>query len=170
MAKKNHDNNFNDNELTNIDSITNDRNPILDNDVTNKKFVIDCIEEGTTLRFNQTLESCLKVFVGNASYKFTKYNRIQSTDSMIIQVGNSRGYLPPSWRKFCNHKNKICKIKSFIGATKTNSPTSESWATQLPPIGTAFMYIETSSNKHGIIVFVSWERIDMIQFTNVTIC
>ena len=30
------------------------------------------------------------------------------------------------------------------------------------------MYIETSSNNHGNNVFVSWERIDIIQITNIT--
>ena len=30
------------------------------------------------------------------------------------------------------------------------------------------MYIETSSSNHGNIVFVSWERIDIIQISNIT--
>ena len=30
------------------------------------------------------------------------------------------------------------------------------------------MYIETSSNNHGKKVFVSWERTDIIQITNIT--
>ena len=30
------------------------------------------------------------------------------------------------------------------------------------------MYIETKSNNHGLIVFVSWERTDIIQITNIT--
>ena len=30
------------------------------------------------------------------------------------------------------------------------------------------MYIETSSNNHGPNVSVSWERTDIIQFTNIT--
>ena len=30
------------------------------------------------------------------------------------------------------------------------------------------MYIETSSNNHGNIVFVSWERTDIIQITDIT--
>ena len=30
------------------------------------------------------------------------------------------------------------------------------------------MYIETSSNNHGPIVFISWERTDIIQITNIT--
>ena len=29
------------------------------------------------------------------------------------------------------------------------------------------MYIETSSNNHGIVVFVSWERTGLIQFSNI---
>ena len=31
------------------------------------------------------------------------------------------------------------------------------------------MYIETSSNNHGNIVFVSFERTDIIQISNITI-
>ena len=32
------------------------------------------------------------------------------------------------------------------------------------------MYIETSSFNHGDNVFVSFERTDIIQFTNITFC
>ena len=53
-------------------------------------------------------------------------------------------------------------------STKTSSPTSLSGATTLPPLGISFLYIETSSNNHGLIVFVSWERTDVIQITNIT--
>ena len=57
----------------------------------------------------------------------------------------------------------------YIRATKTNSPTNHSGATSLPPIGDSFMYIETSSNNHGNErVFVSSERTDIIQVTNIT--
>ena len=31
------------------------------------------------------------------------------------------------------------------------------------------MYIETSSNNHGSNVFVSWERTDIIQISNITL-
>ena len=40
----------------------------------------------------------------------------------------------------------------------------------MPPIGDAFTYIETSGNNSGNGVFVSWERIDIIQITNITFC
>ena len=59
-------------------------------------------------------------------------------------------------------------ISDFIKSTKTNSLSSYSGATILPPIGSAFMYIETSSNNHGPNVFVSWERTDIIQISNIT--
>ena len=77
------------------------------------------------------------------------------------------GYLLPFLKIICNDKNINGKIQNFIKSTKTNSPTSDSGATSLPPIGSAFMYIETSSSNHGHNrVFVSWERTDFIQITN----
>ena len=38
----------------------------------------------------------------------------------------------------------------------------------MPPVGTAFLFIETSSTNKGGSVFVSWERTDIIQITNIT--
>ena len=49
-----------------------------------------------------------------------------------------------------------------------NSRTGDSRATSLPPIGNSFMYIKTLSINHGNIVFVSFERTDTIQITNLT--
>ena len=54
-------------------------------------------------------------------------------------------------------------------STKTNSPAGHAGATTLPPIGISFMYNETSGNNSGNDdVFVSWERIDIIEITNIT--
>ena len=72
------------------------------------------------------------------------------------------------WKIKCSDKNGAEKIQNFGRSTKTNSPTSDSGATSLPPMGDSFMYIETSSNNHGNIVFVSWERTDIAQITNIT--
>ena len=58
------------------------------------------------------------------------------------------------------------KIQNFIKSTKTNNPTGYSGAESLPAIGKSFMYIETNSNNHGINVFVSFERTDIIQISN----
>ena len=38
----------------------------------------------------------------------------------------------------------------------------------MPPIGDSFMHIETSSNNHGDNVYCSFERIDIIQISNIS--
>ena len=85
-----------------------------------------------------------------------------------MKSGNSGSYLLPYWKFICNDKNNNDNIQNFIKSTKTNSPTGDSGATSLPPIGTAFMYIETSSGNNGNYVFCSFERTDIIQITNIT--
>ena len=168
LVKNNQDNDFNDNKLTNINSITINNNPTDDNHVSNKKYIDDELDKNTTLRFNQTLQNYLKESVGNDTYNLTKYNRIQLTDTTVLKAGNNGGYLLPYWRIVCNDKNNSGKITNFVKSTKTNSLTSESGATTLPPIGSAFMYIETSSNNHGDSAFCSFERTDIMQITNIT--
>ena len=72
------------------------------------------------------------------------------------------------WKIYCNIKNNQSRISDFIKSTKTNSPIGFSGATSLSAKGEAFMYIEMSSNNHGSNVFVSWERTDIIQISNIT--
>ena len=56
----------------------------------------------------------------------------------------------------CNDKNNNGKIQNFIKSSKTNSPTGDSGSTLIPPIGNAFMYIETSGGNYGYDrIFVS---------------
>ena len=168
LVKNNQDNDFNDNKIINLDSITINRNPTLDNEVSNKKYVDDSIGADTMLRFNQTLQNYLKVSVGSDIYKLTKNNKIQLTDITIIKYPNSGGYLLQNWNIKCNDKNYNGKIQNFLKSSKTTSPTGDSGADSLPPIGTAFMYIKTTSNNHGNNVFVSFERTDIIQISNIT--
>ena len=85
-----------------------------------------------------------------------------------MKAGNTGGYLLPYWKIICNDKNNNGKLTNFIKTTKSNSPTGDLGATSLPPIATAFMYIETSSGNHGNNVFCSFERTDIIQITNLT--
>ena len=163
------DNEFDNNKLTNLDSITVNRDPNLDNELSNKKYVDNSIGEGTLLRFNQTLENFLKVSVGNDTYNLTKYNKIQVLDTTEIKYPNIGSNLLQKWNIKCNNKNNVSKVGDFKKSTKTNSPTGHSGATNLPPFGNSFMYIETSSNNHGHgRVFVSWERTDIIQISNIT--
>ena len=169
LVKNNQDNDSNDNKLTNIDSITVNRNPTSDNEVSNKKYIDGGLNKNTIIKFNQTLTNYLKVSVGNDNYNLTKYDKIQITDTTILKYPNQGGYLLPSWRIFCNDRNNSGKIQNFVRSTKTNSPTGNSGATDLPPIGDSFMYIETSSNNSGSdIVYRSFDRFDIIQITNLT--
>ena len=46
------DNEFNNNKLTNLDSITVNRNPTIDNGLSPEKYFADSIGEGSILRFN----------------------------------------------------------------------------------------------------------------------
>ena len=110
----------------------------------------------------------MKVSVGNDTYNLTKYNKISITDITEIKFPNSGNALLQKWKIYCNNKNNQSGISDFIKSTKTYSPTGYSGATSLPPTGSAFMYIETSSNNHGSNVFVSWERTDIIQISNIT--
>ena len=133
-----------------------------------KKYIDDELDENTVLRFNQTLQNYLKKSVGNDTYNLTKYDKIQITDVTEIKFPNTGSDLIQKWIIYCNNKNNQTKLHDFIKSTKTNSPSSQSGAESLPPIGNSFMYIETSSNNHGNNVFVSWERTDNIQITNIT--
>ena len=72
-----------------------------------------------------------------------------------------------NWVIKCNDKNNNGKIQNFMNSIKTNSPTCYSGAKSLPPIANSFMSTETSSNNHGDNVFVSSERTDIIQISNI---
>ena len=87
------DNEIDDNELTNLDSITINRNPNLDNELANKKDIDDELDKNTVLRLNQTLENYPEVSVGNGTYNLNKYDKIQITKTTIIKYPNTRGYL-----------------------------------------------------------------------------
>ena len=170
LVKKNQDNNLNDNKLTNINSITVNRNPTSDNELSNKKYINDELDKNTIVRFNQTLQNYLKVTDGNDTYNLTRYDKIQITDTTEKRYPNMGSDLLQKWNIKCNNKNNQSRITDFIKSTKTNSPTSYSGATSLPPIGIGFMYIETSSNNYGNEkVIVSWERTDITQISNITL-
>ena len=184
LVRNNQDNDFNNKNLTNINSITLNNQAVNDNQVITKAYVdqfhqenersrrdvgLDFYDESSTLvRFNQTLQNYLKVSVGNDIYNLTKYNKKSITDITEIKFPNSGDALLQKWKIYCNNKNNQSRISDFIKSTKTNSPSNYSGATSLPPIGNSFLYIETSSNNHGANVFVSWERTDIIQISNIT--
>ena len=62
-------------KLTNLDSVSVNRNPSSDNELANKKHFDDSIGEDAIVIFIQTLENYLKVsVVGKDRYNLTKYN------------------------------------------------------------------------------------------------
>ena len=162
------DNEFDNNKLTNLDSVSVNRNPSSDKELVNKKYLDDQLDKSAVLRFKKTLENYLKIYVGSDTYNLTKYDIIQITDTTIIKYPNTGGYLLQNWVIKCNDKNDNGKIQNFIKSTKTNSPTGYSGATSLTPIGKSFMYKEKSSNNHGNNVFVNFERTNIIQVSNIT--
>ena len=169
LVKNNQDNNFNDNKLTNINSITINNNPTDNDHVSNKKYVDDELNKYTIVRFNQTLQNYLKVSVGNDTYNLTKYDKIRLIDVTEITYPNIGITLLPKWKIKNLNKLNGAKLGNFLKSSLTNSPTSLTGASVLPPIGKSFMYIESSSNNHGDEkIFVSWERTDIIQITNTT--
>ena len=168
LVKNNQDNNFNNNKLTNINSITINNDPTDDNHVTNKKYIDDELDRDTIVRLNDdSNDRYIKVNIKNSTYNLQIYNKILLTDTTIMKNLNNVGYLLPSWRIFCNDRNNNGKIQNFIRSTKTSSPTNNSGATVTPPIGDGFMYIETSSINFGSNVFCSWERTDIIQISKI---
>ena len=101
MVKNIQDNNLNDKKITNVDSITNNRNPSSDNELANKKYVDDELDKNTIVRFNQTLENYLKVTVGNDTYNLVKYNKINITDLTELRNPNSGQFLLQKWILKC---------------------------------------------------------------------
>ena len=91
------DNDFNDEKLTNLVSIRVNRTPTSDNEITEKKYGDDLIEESTILKFIHTLQKYLKVSVGNDVYNLIKFNKIQITDTTFIKYPNTGGYLLQNW-------------------------------------------------------------------------
>ena len=89
LVKNNQDNEFTDNKLSNLDSITVNKNPN-----SNKKYIDDELDKNTILRFIQTLENYIKVSVGNDIYNLTKYKKLQITDTTIIKSTITGYYLP----------------------------------------------------------------------------
>ena len=72
LVKNNQENNINDNKIIKVSSITINKNPTSDNEVSPKKYRDDQLDKNTILRFDQTLQNYLKVFVGNDTHILTE--------------------------------------------------------------------------------------------------
>ena len=169
LVKNNQDKDFNDNKLTNINSIMTNNNPTDNIHVSNKKYIDDQLDKDTLVRLNDiSNDRYLKVNINNLTYNLQIYNKIVLTDTTIIKYPNNGGYLLTGWRILCKDRNNNGKMQNFTRSTKTSSPTLNFGASVKPPIGDSFMYIETSDNIFGENVHCSWERIDIVQISNIT--
>ena len=168
MVKNNQDNDLNDNKLTNLDSIEVNRNPTSDNELSTKKYIDDELDKNTIVTFFQTLTIYIKVSVGNDVYHLTKYGKKYITDLTEMRARNSGLNLLQKWKIVCKYKNNNANSNNFKTSTRTQSPTKNSGATELPPIGNSFMYLESSANNNGDNTYVKLIRTDIIQITNIS--
>ena len=168
LLKYNQDNDLNDNKLTNLESLVVNREPSSDNELANKKYIDDQLDKNTIVTFNQTLQNYLKVSVGNDTYNLTKYDKFHLTDITEIRYPCSGNDFLQKWKSINNNTNGGMKIGKFFRSTRTTNNTENSGADSLPPIGNCFMFIETSGNNYGDYTYVTWERTDIIQITNIT--
>ena len=129
--KKNKDNDFNDNKITNLDKFTVNIHTSSDNELSNKIYVDDSIGGKKILGFNQALQNYLKVSIGKDIYNINKYDKKQIFDITVLKLPNSCRDLPLHWVSKCNNENNISNKKSFKKSTKTTSPTENSGTTSL---------------------------------------
>ena len=118
------DNEFDNNKIKILDSITVSRNPNLDNELSNEN-VDDSIGEGTIVSFNQTLQNYLKASVGNDVFNITKYDRIQIPDTTIIKYRNTGDNLLQQRNTKCNDKiSNGKKNKTLLNQQKQTAQPS----------------------------------------------
>ena len=105
MVEINQDNDLNDTKVTNLDSITVDRNPGSNNELINKKYVDDSVGGGIFLKLNQTLQIYLKVLVGIDINNLNKNDKINITDITELRYLNGGQSVLQKWVLKCLYKN-----------------------------------------------------------------
>ena len=90
LVKNNQDNDFNDNKLTNINSITINNNPTDNNHVSNKKYIDDELDKNTLVRLNDdSNDRYLQVHINNTAYNLQIYNETQIIHTIKILFPNT---------------------------------------------------------------------------------
>ena len=90
LVKNNQDNDFNDNKLTNINSITINNNPTDDNHVSNKKYIDDELEQNAIVRLNDNSnDRYLQVHIDNTAFNLQIYNKTQIIDTTKLIFPNT---------------------------------------------------------------------------------
>ena len=131
----------------NRDRISKNRGHNLDKELTTKKYVVDSMGKITVLKFNQTLEHYIEIYVGNFDYNLTEKLNVQYIDTTVFKVPNQRFELQESWNKRCDDRTNNGKVSILI-KSKISSPRGKLEATFLRP-GLAIWYVETSGADYG---------------------
>ena len=130
------------------------------------------LDESSILRLNDdSNESYLQVRQGKTAYNLQIYNKTQLIDTTEIIYPNTSHDLLYKWAIMCNNIHGEGKPQDFLKSTKTKSPTGDSGPESIAPIGTAFMFTESSSNNHNTTnddVWVSFKKTDIINISNIT--
>ena len=85
------------NKARNLNSGTINRNPTIDDELSNRNDFDDELDKNTTLSFNQTLENSLTASFRNNVSNFKKYNRKRILGTTIKGYPNSGGYWSQQW-------------------------------------------------------------------------
>ena len=104
---------INDNNLIEINSISENIYPISAKQTADTKYVDDNIANGRLVRFNAALEKFSKVTIGDTVYNLTKNNTEPITDTTVILYPNTGGYLLQQRNIKCNDKTNSGKIKKL---------------------------------------------------------
>ena len=105
LVKNNQDNDFNDNKLTNINSITINNVPTDVNHVSNKKYIDDELHKHTIVRLNDdSHDRYLQVHIDNTAYNLQIYNKTQINDTTKLIFPNTGIDLLPNWKTIFSNR------------------------------------------------------------------
>ena len=163
---KDQDSDFDKIDLTILESVTVNRNPTSDKELSDIVYVDDSLGEKTNLRPYQRLQQFVKPTAGNTVYSVEKSDKQQITETTVPNVVNSSGNL-------LQQRNIKCKDEIIIGSknkihspTKINTPTGNTRTSSSQPDGDSFVYKEFSSKNVGPAFLGS--LMDKVQIRNIT--
>ena len=133
LVKNIQDKYFNDNKLTNINSITINNNPTDDNHVSNKKNIDDELDKNTIVRLNDdSNDRYLQVHINITAYNLQIYNKTQIIDTTKLFFPNTGTDLLQNWKIICNNRLGEGSPSDFLKSTK-NKFTNITIRSYIPP-------------------------------------
>ena len=93
------------------------------------------------------METYLKVSMGDNVFFPRNFYKQHIIDTTITNFPNSGGNLLQKWIINCNKKLNNGKIQNIIESTEPGSPTGNTGATSLLPIGDSLFYVNPNKRK-----------------------